>query len=83
MKTNIRTFMLDDLPKLLVEKVDERMSNWEERVRHTSEKIEQDWSWNSLALDELSRIYAIISSYYEAIESWITKEQFEEIFCKD
>jgi len=27
MKTNIRTFMLDDLPKLLVEKVDERMSN--------------------------------------------------------
>ena len=83
MKINIRTFMLDELPKLLVERVDERMKAWEERVKHTSEIIEQDWSWNSLALDELARIYATVWSYYEAIESWMTKENFEEIYCKD
>ena len=87
MKTNYKTFecIFDELPKTIIKRVDDRIKDWDEwnRVKHSSKKIKQDWSWNSLALDELERVYAIIWSYYDAIENWLTKEQFEEIYCKN
>lgn len=86
-KTNWRwaECIFDELPKMLVNRVDLRINDWDEwdRVKHISKKVKQDWSWNSLMLDEMARVYATIWSKYEAIESWITRENFIKIYCKD
>lgn len=86
-KTNWRTLecMFSELPKTLINRVDKRINEGDEwdRVKHISEKIPQDWSWNSLMLDEMARAYAILGSKYKAVESWITREKFIEIYCKD
>lgn len=77
--------IFSELPKTLINRVDKRIKDWDEwdRVKHISKKIKQDWSFNSLILDELARVYSIIWSYYDSIESWLTREQFINIYCRD
>lgn len=85
-KTNYKNFecIFNELPKTLINRVNDRIKDWDEwnKVKHISTKIKQDWSWNSLMLDEMSKVYAILNSYYEAVEDWLTKEQFIKIYCK-
>ena len=84
-KTNWREMecIFSELPKMLVNRVDLRINSWDEKVKHISKKIKQDWSLNSLMLDEMARVYATLWSKYDAVEKWISKEDFIKIYCKE
>jgi len=86
-KTNWKNLecIFSELPKTLINRVDKRIKECDEwdRVKHTSEKIPQDWSWNSLMLDEMARVYAILWMKYNSVEKGISREDFIKIYCKD
>ena len=69
-----------DFINAILENTEERIKQWNERVKHISEIIEQDGSWNSIMLDEMARAYASLDMIYKAIEDWISKENFIKIY---
>ena len=69
-----------DFIDAILENTEERIKKWDERVKHISEIIEQDGSWNSIMLDEMARAYASLDMIYQQIERWISKENFIKIY---
>ena len=72
-----------DFINAILENTEKRIQEWDERVKHISEKVEQDGSWNSIMLDEMARAYASLDMMYREIENWISKENFIKIYKDD